>query len=324
MPRRRPATGGQVTIVSSDKDLMQLIRPGVEMLDPIKQKPIGPAEVMEKFGVTPDKMIDVQALIGDPTDNVPGVPGIGPKSAAQLINEFGDLETRAGRRAGDEAVEAARQPDRACRQGAPLARAGHAADWIRRCRCRSIGCMRRRRTTRRRWRAWLKLQGFRSIATRLGLDGEAAAAPAVETVEAAPRRAQAALPRPRRRPPIADVASGFGPYATITTEAALRAFLAEIATCGFLAIDTETDGSGPDARAARRDFRLRWRRDARLRAAAPRGAGGAGAARRGGRRARAGAERSGRPEDLSRTPSSTCWRCSARASRRQRRSTTRC
>src|SRR6202043_1233393 len=67
--------------------------PAVDMLDPIKQKPIGPAEVMEKFGVTPDKMIDVQALIGDPTDNVPGVPGIGPKGAAQLIIEYGDLET---------------------------------------------------------------------------------------------------------------------------------------------------------------------------------------------------------------------------------------
>src|SRR5579872_3712830 len=86
-------SGGQVTIVSSDKDLMQLIRPGVEMLDPIKQKPIGPAEVMEKFGVAPDKMVEVQALIGDSVDNVPGVPGIGPKGAAQLINEFGDLET---------------------------------------------------------------------------------------------------------------------------------------------------------------------------------------------------------------------------------------
>ena len=84
--------GGQVTIVSSDKDLMQLIRPGVGMLDPIKQKPIGPAEVMEKFGVTPDKMVEVQALIGDSTDNVPGVPGIGPKGAAQLINEYGDVE----------------------------------------------------------------------------------------------------------------------------------------------------------------------------------------------------------------------------------------
>ena len=92
MPSAADEAGGQVTIVSSDKDLMQLIRPGVEMLDPIKQKPIGPAEVMEKFGVTPDKMIDVQALIGDSIDNVPGVPGIGPKGAAQLINEFGDLE----------------------------------------------------------------------------------------------------------------------------------------------------------------------------------------------------------------------------------------
>src|ERR1700761_49051 len=84
--------GGQVTIVSSDKDLMQLIRPGVDMLDPIKQKPIGPVEVMEKFGVTPDKMVEVQALIGDSVDNVPGVPGIGPKGAAQLINEYGDVE----------------------------------------------------------------------------------------------------------------------------------------------------------------------------------------------------------------------------------------
>ena len=63
--------GGQVTIVSSDKDMMQLIRPGVEMLDPIKQKPIGPAEVMEKFGVTPDKMVEVQAPIGDSAAEAP-------------------------------------------------------------------------------------------------------------------------------------------------------------------------------------------------------------------------------------------------------------
>ncbi len=81
-----------MTIVSSDKDLMQLISPGVEMLDPIKQKPIGPAEVMERFGVPPEKMVEVQALIGDTTDNVPGVPGIGPKRAAELVHEYGDLE----------------------------------------------------------------------------------------------------------------------------------------------------------------------------------------------------------------------------------------
>lgn len=85
--------GRAVTIVSSDKDLMQLVRPGVRMFDPMKYKFMGEDEVLTKFGVTPDKVVDVQALAGDSTDNVPGVPGIGIKTAAQLINEYGDLET---------------------------------------------------------------------------------------------------------------------------------------------------------------------------------------------------------------------------------------
>jgi DNA polymerase-1 len=84
--------GGEAIIVSSDKDLMQLIGPSVTMLDPMKNTPIGLPEVEAKFGVTPDKVIEVQALIGDSVDNVPGVPGIGPKGAAQLINEYGTLE----------------------------------------------------------------------------------------------------------------------------------------------------------------------------------------------------------------------------------------
>src|SRR5262245_51175977 len=82
-----------VTIVSSDKDLMQLVNDCVIMYDTMKDKRIGRAEVIEKFGVPPEKVIEVQALIGDSTDNVPGVPGIGVKTAAQLITEFGDLET---------------------------------------------------------------------------------------------------------------------------------------------------------------------------------------------------------------------------------------
>ncbi len=82
-----------VKIVSSDKDLMQLIRPGVAMFDPIKFVDIGLEQVAKKFGVTPDKVVDVQSLAGDSTDNVPGVPGIGVKTAALLINEYGDLET---------------------------------------------------------------------------------------------------------------------------------------------------------------------------------------------------------------------------------------
>ena len=85
--------GAEVVIVSSDKDLMQLIRPGVTMFDPMKDKKISDAEVFEKFGVTPDKVVEVQALAGDSTDNVPGVPGIGVKTAAELLNIYGDLET---------------------------------------------------------------------------------------------------------------------------------------------------------------------------------------------------------------------------------------
>jgi len=85
--------GLRVTIVSSDKDLMQLVGDGIAMFDPMKNRPIGPDEVVEKFGVGPDRVVDVQALAGDSVDNVPGVPGIGVKTAAQLITEFGDLES---------------------------------------------------------------------------------------------------------------------------------------------------------------------------------------------------------------------------------------
>ena len=85
--------GGRVTIVSSDKDLMQLVGDGVEMFDPMKNRRIDRDGVFEKFGVYPDRVVDVQALAGDSVDNVPGAPGIGLKTAALLINEYGDLET---------------------------------------------------------------------------------------------------------------------------------------------------------------------------------------------------------------------------------------
>jgi DNA polymerase-1 len=91
--RQACEAGATSTIVSSDKDLMQLVNDRVVMYDTMKDKKIGRAEVIEKFGVPPDKVIEVQALIGDSTDNVPGVPSIGQKTAALLINEYGDLET---------------------------------------------------------------------------------------------------------------------------------------------------------------------------------------------------------------------------------------
>ncbi|MFO0993738.1 MAG: DNA polymerase I [Hyphomicrobiales bacterium] len=91
--REAVEAGARVRIVSSDKDLMQLVRPGVTLFDTMKDKDIGEEQVFEKFGVKPDKVIDVQALAGDSVDNVPGVPGIGVKTGAQLITEYGDLET---------------------------------------------------------------------------------------------------------------------------------------------------------------------------------------------------------------------------------------
>ena len=97
--RQAVAAGATCRIVSSDKDLMQLVRDGVTLYDTMKEKDLGEAEVLEKFGVKPDKVIDVQALAGDSVDNVPGVPGIGLKTGAQLITEYGDLETLLARAA---------------------------------------------------------------------------------------------------------------------------------------------------------------------------------------------------------------------------------
>ncbi len=91
--KQAAAGGAEVTIVSSDKDLMQLVDDKITMLDAMKNKLIGPDQVFEKFGVGPDRVIDVQALAGDSADNVPGVQGIGVKTAALLINEYGDLDT---------------------------------------------------------------------------------------------------------------------------------------------------------------------------------------------------------------------------------------
>ena len=99
LARQAAEAGGSCTIISSDKDLMQLVGPGIDMFDPMKNKTIGAPEVFEKFGVGPERVVDVQSLAGDPTDNVPGAPGIGLKTAALLINEYGDLDTLLARAA---------------------------------------------------------------------------------------------------------------------------------------------------------------------------------------------------------------------------------
>ncbi|MBW4023282.1 MAG: DNA polymerase I [Proteobacteria bacterium] len=223
--------GGRCTIVSSDKDLMQLIGQGVEMLDPIKQKPIGEAEVLEKFGVTPDRVIDVQALIGDSVDNVPGVPGIGPKTAAQLMAEYGNLEA---------ILAAARNEMKPSKRRDALVEHAEAARLSRRLveLCDSvplpqpIEALLARPVEQDRLQPWLAAQGFRSIAARLGL----------EAGRAAPRPDQA--PHPIASPEIGanPEAAAFGPYETITTLDRLRAFLADAVKLGMVAVGVETDG----------------------------------------------------------------------------------
>ncbi len=166
--RAAVAAGGRVTIVSSDKDLMQLVGERVVMQDPIKQKLIGPAEVVEKFGVPPERVVDVQALMGDSVDNVPGVPGIGPKTASQLVAEFGSL---------DGVLDAAAAMKLGRRRELLLTHAD-AARTSR--RLVTLDCdvplpapldtLSVQEPDRPKLVAWLAAQGFRSLIARLGLE----------------------------------------------------------------------------------------------------------------------------------------------------------
>jgi DNA polymerase I len=207
--------GGEAIIVSSDKDLMQLLRPGVTMLDPMKNVPIGLAEVEAKFGVTPDKVVEVQALIGDSTDNVPGVPGIGPKGAAQLIAEYGTLEAvleaapsmKPGKRREMliEHAEKARISKQLVilRDDVPLPE--------------PIGDLALRRWDDAVLSAFLDANNFKSIKQRLSLS-ETHSAPA----------------------PVREAAA-FGKYKTVTSLDALEEWLVAARLAGFLALDLQTD-----------------------------------------------------------------------------------
>ncbi|WWT17329.1 DNA polymerase I [Pararoseomonas sp. SCSIO 73927] len=225
---RFAAEGGQVTIVSSDKDLMQLVGGGVRMLDPIKNKPIHAAEVMEKFGVMPDKVVEVQALAGDSTDNVPGVPGIGIKTAAGLIDQYGDVETLLSR------LNEIKQPKRrqALEENAEMARISRRL--VELDRNAPLPCPVEELATRApepgKLMAFLKLHGFRSVQHRLGLD---ATGEVPKSRPAGPAPAPVALSLPEEGAP-------FGPYQTITTLDALRDFADAARAAGVMALDTET------------------------------------------------------------------------------------
>ncbi len=215
--------GFRTTIVSSDKDLMQLVGERVAMQDPIKQKPIGPAEVMEKFGVPPNQVVEVQALMGDSVDNVPGVPGIGPKNASQLIQEYGSLEAVLEAAPGmkpskrrdmlirhaDDARISRKLVELSCDVPLPM----------------PLEALRAKEPDRPALTAWLLNMGFRSTVARLGLDGGTPA------------------PAPDEPPAQQDAAAQppFGPYECVSTEARLAEWIAEARAAGVVAFDTETD-----------------------------------------------------------------------------------
>ncbi|WP_106745460.1 DNA polymerase I [Yoonia maritima] len=221
--------GGRVTIVSSDKDLMQLVGGGVEMLDPMKNKRIDNDGVREKFGVGPERVVDVQALAGDSVDNVPGAPGIGIKTAALLINEYGDLESLL-----DRATEI-KQPKR--RQTLIDNRAQiELSKKLVQLDCDmelpfDLDSLEVRDPDPETLLGFLAQMEFRTIVKRVA-DKLGAEAPVIEA--AAPQTAEVAAPEA--------VPFDADNYECVSDEAALQVWIDRIRERGYVAVDTETTG----------------------------------------------------------------------------------
>jgi DNA polymerase-1 len=230
--------GKKVTIVGTDKDLMQLVDDDVRLFDPIKNKYLGADDVIEKFGVSPDKVVDVQALCGDAVDNVPGVPGIGVKTAAQLINEYGTLENllekaseikqNKRRESLIEHAEAARMSKRLVKldDDAPVPF--------------PLEELKAHDPKTPKLIDFLKEQGFKNILTRLGAPADIST-PAKER-PTQDQMAQEILgtPASHSMPPIKD-----NVYTLITRKEQLQEWIARANENGYLAIDTETTGLTP-------------------------------------------------------------------------------
>ena len=270
--RQAVEAGATCRIVSSDKDLMQLVRDGVALYDTMKDKEIGATEVLEKFGVTPDKVIEVQALSGDSVDNVPGVPGIGVKTGAQLINEYGDLETLLARaseikqqKRRENLIEFAEQARISKRLVTLDAHVPVEHD---------VGTFAVDTPKASQLIGFLKALEFtsftRKVAGELSADMADIEPIPVEVKHWPPEGGEAGVapdPSPRRKPgptaaqseTVADMGPGVrrddaagdaalraipinhAEYETITTTAALEAFVAAGFEQGFIAVDTETD-----------------------------------------------------------------------------------
>jgi len=256
--------GWPVRVVSADKDLMQLIRDGVELYDPMKGIAIGSAEVMAKFGVAPEKVIEVQALAGDSSDNVPGVPGIGVKTAAQLIDEYGDLESLLA------AAPSIKQPKRreALMANAELARISKKLVTL--CDTAPLPAPLEALIVRENHiedrSAFLAAQGFKSLLARLGqteLGVGVVAAGLKRPADAGPLDSRRSPPRAPTRggndekgatPPLTPPARGGGfhgesvdvpSYQLVQDVETLKLWIVEAERVGYVAIDTETDSLTP-------------------------------------------------------------------------------
>ncbi len=225
--------GGRVTIISSDKDLMQLVGGGVEMFDAMKNKRIGVEEVEEKFGVGPDRVIDIQSLAGDSVDNIPGAPGIGVKTAALLIQEYGDLDTLLAR------AEEIKQPKRR------ETLINH-ADQIRLSRQlvtldgnmdleHPIEAFDVKEPVAEDLLAFLASMEFRTITTRVA-EKMGVEAPAIETPSSSGDTASL-TEDPRLREEIKPET-----YEKVSDAAALQLWIDRIYGRGWVAVDTETTG----------------------------------------------------------------------------------
>jgi len=247
--------GGEVVIVSSDKDLMQLVGDRVSMLDTMKNLRIGREQVFEKFGVAPEKVVDVQALCGDSVDNVPGAPGIGIKTASALITEYGDLDTLLAR-AGEIKQQKRRETLIEFADQIRLSRQLVQLD------CETplpaaLDTLAVEPPDPAVLTAFLEAMEFRTLARRVG-DGSnapvlsAAGAPAAPVSLATPRPLTAPVLTPRYgpQPTRAEVVQPIDPstYVCVRDLATLDAWIARAFDTGLVAFDTETDAlSSADA-----------------------------------------------------------------------------
>ena len=240
------AMGAEVAIVSSDKDLMQLVddAAGIFMWDPMKNRRLGAAEVVEKFGVGPDKVVDVQSLCGDSTDNVPGVPGIGVKTAAQLIQAYGSLDDLLVR------AEEIKQPKRRQNliENAELARISR--DLVRlRDDVPDVPALAELKVIERDYDklvAFLTAQSFRSLVAKIGPRAGGGPAPAsASSGTASPAVSAAGRADPAVVAAQAMAALDKGTYTLVDDMAEVRRWVAEAMAAGHVTVDTETTGLDP-------------------------------------------------------------------------------